>query len=93
MTLPRSPSATPTPARSADPDTLMVQELIAGGGEAQLSYAALCRDGVPLAAVTARRTRQYPAEFGRASTFVETIECPEIVEPSLACCASCAIAA
>jgi predicted ATP-grasp superfamily ATP-dependent carboligase len=43
----------------------------------------LCRDGSPVAAVTARRTRQYPADFGRASTFVETVECPEVVEPSL----------
>jgi predicted ATP-grasp superfamily ATP-dependent carboligase len=36
-----------------------------------------------LASAVARRTRQYPADFGRASTFVETIEPrPEIVEPS-----------
>jgi predicted ATP-grasp superfamily ATP-dependent carboligase len=65
-----------------DPSTLMIQELIPGGGEAQYSYAALCRDGVPLARLTAQRTRQYPADFGRASTFVETAPCPEIVEPS-----------
>jgi predicted ATP-grasp superfamily ATP-dependent carboligase len=64
-------------------DVLMVQELVPGGGEAQFSYAALCRDGEPLAALTARRTRQYPADFGRASTYVETVSCPEIVEPSL----------
>ena len=50
------------------PETIMVQELIPGGGEAQFSYAALCADGEPLAALTARRTRQYPADFGRAST-------------------------
>lgn len=64
-------------------EVLMIQELVPGGGETQLSYAALCRDGVPLASLTARRTRQYPADFGRASTFVETVECPEVVEPSL----------
>src|SRR5207253_5534008 len=28
--------------------SLMVQELLPGGGESQFSYAALCRDGVPL---------------------------------------------
>ena len=66
-----------------DPELLILQELIFGGGEAQFSYATLCRDGVPLASLTARRTRQYPADFGRASTFVETVECPELVEPSL----------
>ena len=66
-----------------DPATLVVQELIPGGGESQVSFAALCRDGEPVAMLTARRTRQYPADFGRASTFVETVEIPEIVEPSL----------
>jgi D-aspartate ligase len=65
-----------------DPSVLMVQELVPGGGDAQFSFAALCRAGVPLASLTARRTRQYPADFGRASTFVETVTCPEIVEPS-----------
>jgi D-aspartate ligase len=66
-----------------DPATLMVQELVPGGGESQFSFAALCVDGEPLASLTARRTRQYPADFGRASTFVETVDCPDIVEPSL----------
>jgi predicted ATP-grasp superfamily ATP-dependent carboligase len=65
------------------PEMLMVQELLPGGGESQFSYAALCRDGVPLASVVARRTRQFPMDFGRFSTFVETIEEPKLVEPSL----------
>ena len=63
-------------------ESLMVQELIAGGGECQYSYAAVCKDGHALAKLTARRTRQIPMDFGRASTFVETIEDPGIVEPS-----------
>jgi predicted ATP-grasp superfamily ATP-dependent carboligase len=66
-----------------DPELLMVQELVPGRGEAQFSYAALCQDGVPLASLTARRTRQYPADFGRASTYVETVDCEEVVEPSV----------
>ena len=66
-----------------DPATLMVQELVPGGGEGQFSFAALCVDGEPVASVTARRTRQYPADFGRASTYVETVTCEEIVGPSL----------
>jgi len=57
-----------------DPSNLMIQELIAGGGESQVSYTALTREGRPLASLTARRTRQFPMDFGRASTFVETIE-------------------
>ena len=66
------------------PETILVQELIPGGGEAQFSYAALCADGEPLAALTARRTRQYPADFGRASTYVETVDRPQIEAPARA---------
>lgn len=55
-----------------------LQELIPGSGTHQFSYAALCRDGIPIAAVTARRTRQFPIEFGYTSTFVETIDQPEV---------------
>jgi D-aspartate ligase len=63
-------------------DVLMVQELVPGGGETQFSFAALCDQGRPLASIVARRTRQYPADFGRASTFVETVDEPEIIAPS-----------
>ena len=63
-------------------DAVMVQELISGGGEAQFSYAALCSEGRTLASVIARRTRQYPVEFGRSSSFVETVDQPAIEEPA-----------
>lgn len=65
-----------------DPDVIMVQELIPGGGEAQFSYAALCVDGRPLASLVARRTRQHPVDFGRSSSYVETIDLPEVEESS-----------
>jgi len=61
-----------------DPSLIMIQEVIPGGGDRQLSYAALCRDGVPLASLVARRTRQWPMDFGRASTYVETIDAPDV---------------
>jgi D-aspartate ligase len=64
------------------PDLILVQELIPGGGESQFSYAALCCDGQPIASLTARRTRQYPIDFGYSSSFVETLDVPEIVAPS-----------
>jgi len=64
------------------PELILVQERIPGGGESQFSYAALCRDGQPIASLTARRTRQYPVDFGYSSSFVETLEVPEIVAPS-----------
>jgi len=65
-----------------DPALLMIQELVEGGGDAQLSFAALCRDGEPIASLTARRRRQWPMDFGRASTFVETVAVPEIEAPA-----------
>jgi D-aspartate ligase len=65
------------------PDLVMVQEVIPGGGEDQFSYTALCRDGQPLIHLTARRRRQYPMDFGRLSTYVETIDEPGLIEPSL----------
>jgi D-aspartate ligase len=64
------------------PDLILVQELIPGGGESQFSYAALCCDGQPIASLTSRRTRQYPIDFGYSSSFVETLDVPEIVAPS-----------
>lgn len=63
-------------------DEILVQERIPGGGESQFSYAALYRDGEPIATLTARRTRQYPVDFGYSSSFVETMSVPEIVDPS-----------
>jgi D-aspartate ligase len=57
-----------------DPGALIIQEVIPGGGEAQFSYTALCREGQPVASLTARRVRQIPMDFGRASTFVETVD-------------------
>ncbi len=64
------------------PDMVMVQELVPGGRESQFSFAALCQEGRACATVTARRTRQYPSEFGRLSTYVETVDVPEILAPA-----------
>jgi D-aspartate ligase len=61
---------------------LIVQEAIPGNGETQFSYAALGKDGRSLASMVARRTRQYPKEFGQFSTFVETVDEPQIIGPS-----------
>ena len=61
-----------------DRTLVVVQEIIPGGGEHQFSYGALCIDGQPLASLVAQRRRQYPIEFGRSSSYVETVEQPEI---------------
>jgi D-aspartate ligase len=62
--------------RIVDPAILILQKLVEGGR--QLSFGALCRDGEVLAELTASRSRQYPVDFGRASTFVETIDDPSL---------------
>jgi predicted ATP-grasp superfamily ATP-dependent carboligase len=62
------------------PGEVMVQELIPGDGSKQYSFCALYEDGAPVATMTARRLRQHPPEFGRASTYVETIEEPALEE-------------
>jgi len=60
----------------------MVQDVIPGGGSQQYSYCAFFRDGEAVGSMVARRRRQHPLQFGRASTFVETIDQPELVEVS-----------
>lgn len=57
---------------------VMVQELIPGDGRQQFAYCAFVKDGTPVGSMVACRRRQHPAEFGRASTFVETTDVPEL---------------
>lgn len=64
------------------PDEVMFQELIPGGGERQFSYCAFFKEGTPVAKMVVRRTRQHPHDFGRSSTYVETVNLPELEEPS-----------
>ena len=66
----------------AGPGEIMVQELIPGGGTQQVSYCAFFRDGEAVGKMVARRRRQHPLQFGRASTYVETIDLPILEELS-----------
>jgi D-aspartate ligase len=59
-----------------DTPEVMVQELIPGGGERQFAYCAMFKDGRALASMVARRWRQHPPEFGRSSTYCETVDLP-----------------
>ena len=61
---------------------VIVQEMIPGSGQQQYAYCAFFRDGRAVASMTVRRCRQHPSDFGRASTYVETISLPELAEPS-----------
>lgn len=62
---------------------VIVQELIPGGGDEQYSYCAFFNGTKALASMTVRRLRQHPSDFGRSSTYVETIVLPELAEPSV----------
>jgi D-aspartate ligase len=59
---------------------IVMQELIPGGGAAQFSYAAVWDRGAPVVSLVARRSRQYPIDFGYTSTFVETVEQNDVEE-------------
>jgi len=69
-------------AKQIRPDEILVQEIIPGDGQRQYSYCAFFRDGEAQSTLIARRLRQHPREFGRAASYVETIELPEIEELS-----------
>jgi D-aspartate ligase len=59
-------------------EEILIQEIVPGDGTTQYSYCAFVRNGIPCCVLTARRMRQHPREFGRAATYVETIDAPEI---------------
>lgn len=69
-------------ARLLPSGSLLVQERVAGGPDAQLAYAALVSEGEVRASIAARRCRQRPMDFGQASTFVETIEDGDLAAPA-----------
>jgi len=58
------------------PGEVMVQELVPGDGRQQFAYCAFYKEKAPVATMVVRRRRQHPPEFGRASTFVETVDEP-----------------
>ncbi len=64
------------------PGEVMVQELIPGGGMQQFAYCAFFCNGKALGKMVARRRRQHPLQFGRASTYVESVEVPILEELS-----------
>lgn len=66
--------------RLVDPSELLVQELIPGDGDCQLSFGAVCRSGHPVVSATACRARQFPTDFGRASTAVVTVSRTDVDE-------------
>jgi len=64
------------------PEEILVQEIIPGDGNSQFSYCAFFRDGRAHSTLMAMRSRQHPREFGRAATYVESVDLPQIAELS-----------
>src|SRR5579862_1361858 len=62
---------------------VLVQEIIPGDGTCQFSSCVFIKDGVAIGTMEAQRWRQHPPEFGRAATFVESIDLPVVVEPTM----------
>jgi predicted ATP-grasp superfamily ATP-dependent carboligase len=68
--------------RQIRPEEILIQEIIPGDGQRQYSYCAFFKNGEAHSKLVARRLRQHPREFGRAATYVETIENSEVEELS-----------
>jgi D-aspartate ligase len=64
------------------PSEAMIQEVIPGGGTQQYSYCAFFAHGQAVGKMVARRRRQHPLQFGRASTYVEIVDAPLVEEYS-----------
>lgn len=64
-------------------DEIMLQDIIPGDGAHQFAYCAFFKEGRALASIVVRRRRQHPLEFGRASTYVESVDVPELERLSL----------
>jgi D-aspartate ligase len=64
------------------PGEIMVQEFIPGGGGQQFAYCAFFRHGKAMGKMVTQRRRQHPLQFGRASTYVETVDLPILEELS-----------
>lgn len=62
---------------------VLVQEIIPGDGTCQFSSCVFIKNGVAIGTMEAQRWRQHPPEFGRAATFVESIDLPVVVEPTM----------
>jgi predicted ATP-grasp superfamily ATP-dependent carboligase len=57
---------------------VLIQDMIPGDGRQQFSYCAFFKERKAIGSMVTRRRRQHPHDFGRASTFVETIDLPAL---------------
>jgi D-aspartate ligase len=64
--------------RHVPADEIMLQDIIPGDGAYQFAYCAFFKQGRALASMVVQRRRQHPLEFGSASTYVESVDMPEV---------------
>jgi predicted ATP-grasp superfamily ATP-dependent carboligase len=64
------------------PGEAMIQDVIPGDGRQQFAYCAFFKEDRAVGSMVVRRVRQHPPEFGRASTYVETVDLPILEELS-----------
>ena len=65
------------------PNEVLIQEIIPGDGACQFSSCLFFKNGKALGSMEAQRWRQHPPEFGRAATYVETIDRKELETMSM----------
>lgn len=59
---------------------IIVQELIPEPSKNLFSFAGYFKQGEPIVGLSVKRTRQFPVDFGRSSSFVVTVDVPELRE-------------
>jgi len=59
-------------------DEILIQERIPGVPENLYSFCPWFKNGRVLAKITAHRSRQHPMDFGKATTFAESVCIPEL---------------
>jgi D-aspartate ligase len=62
---------------------VLVQEIVPGDGHYQFSSCMFFKDNKAIGSMEAQRWRQHPPEFGRAATYVESLELPIVEELTL----------
>jgi len=60
------------------PDEILIQEEVPDVAKNLYSFCPMYKNKKVLARITAKRSRQHPMDFGHASTFVETVDIPEL---------------
>jgi predicted ATP-grasp superfamily ATP-dependent carboligase len=61
---------------TAGPGEILIQDMIPGDGRYHFGYCACFKEGKALGSMVVCRRRQHPRDFGRASTYVQTIDLP-----------------